>query len=86
MSRSPIPSNKKKFFIKGWRQICIYSFPYKSLKIFSLKRQKTLLESIEDIELNRFIELGLKVKMLKMSDKSIAVDTIEDLRKLQRKI
>jgi len=44
------------------------------------------LESIEDIELNRFIELGLKVKMLKMSDKSIAVDTIEDLRKLQRKI
>ena len=86
MSRSPIPSNKKKIFVKGWRQICIYSFPYKSLKIFSLKRQKTLLESIEDIELNRFIELGLKVKMLKMSDKSIAVDTIEDLRKLQRKI
>jgi len=85
MSRSPIPSNKKKIFVKGWRQICIYSFPYESLKIFSLKRKKTLLESIEDIELNRFIELGLKVKMLKMSDKSIAVDTIEDLRKVQRK-
>lgn len=49
------------------------------------KVKKTLLESIEDLELNRFIELGLKVKMLKMSDKSIAVDKIEDLRKVQRK-
>ena len=32
MSRAPIPSNKKQTFIKSWRQVCIYSFPYKSLK------------------------------------------------------
>ena len=84
MSRAPIPSNKKKSFIKGWRQVCIYSFPYKSLKNFTSIKKKTLLESIEDLESNRFIELGYKVKMLKMSDRSIAVDTIADLKKVRK--
>ena len=86
MSRAPIPSNKKKTFVKGWRQVCIYSFPYKSLKDFSSTKKKTLLESIEDLESNRFIELGYKVKMLKMSDKSIAVDTTSDLKKVRKRI
>ena len=54
MSRSPIPSNKKKKFVKAWRQVCIYSFPYKSLKIFTAAKKKTTLESIEDLESNRF--------------------------------
>ena len=78
-SRAPIPSNKKNVFTKAWRQICIYSFPYRSLKRFVNASKKTPLEKIEDIEINRFIELGLKVKMLKMSNKSISVDTAKDL-------
>ncbi len=84
MSRAPIPSNKKKTFIEAWRQVCIYSFPFRSLKDFSSVKKKTLLESIEDLESNRFIELGYRVKMLKMSDKSIAVDTVSDLRKVRK--
>ena len=84
MSRAAIPSNKKKNFIKSWRQVCIYSFPYKSLKIFTSIKKKTKLESIEDLESNRFLELGYNVKMLKMSDKSIAVDTKEDLVKVRK--
>ena len=83
MSRAPIPSNKKDIFIKSWRQVCIYSFPYKSLKYFTAIKKKTLLESIEDLESNRFIELGYQVKMLKMSNKSIAVDTRADLKKVR---
>ena len=79
MSRAPIPSNKKQKFIKAWRQVCIYSFPYKSLKAYTSIKRKTTLESIEDLESNRFIELGYKIKMLKLSNKSIAVDTKEDL-------
>lgn len=79
MSRAPIPSNKKQKFIKAWRQVCIYSFPYKSLKAYTSLKRKTTLESIEDLESNRFIELGYKIKMLKLSNKSIAVDTKEDL-------
>ncbi len=84
MSRAPIPSNKKKSFIKGWRQVCIYSFPYKSLKIFSDIKKKTPLEKIEDLELNRFIEIGHVVKMIKMSNKSIAVDTKDNLKKVRK--
>lgn len=86
MSRAPIPSNKKKEFIKAWRQVCIYSFPYDSLIAYTSVKKKTLLESIEDLESNRFIELGYKIKMLKMSNKSIAVDTKEDLLKVRRLI
>tara|TARA_X000000950_G_scaffold289220_1_gene410965 strand:- start:4521 stop:5246 length:726 start_codon:yes stop_codon:yes gene_type:complete len=84
MSRAPIPSNKKKSFIKAWRQVCIYSFPYKSLKEFTILRKKTPLEKIEDLELNRFIEIGHKVKMIKLSNKSIAVDTKDDLKKVKK--
>ena len=84
MSRAPIPSNKKNLFIRSWRQVCIYSFPHNSLKSFFSKR-KTPLESIEDLEILRFLELGYKVKMLKMTNTSISVDTKDDL-KLVRKL
>jgi 3-deoxy-manno-octulosonate cytidylyltransferase (CMP-KDO synthetase) len=86
MSRSPIPSNKKKSFIKAWRQVCIYSFPYNSLKIFSNFKKKTPLEKIEDLELNRLVEIGHKVKMVELSNKSIAVDTKSDLKKVRKLI
>ena len=84
MSRAPIPSNKKNLFIRSWRQVCIYSFPHNSLKSFFSKK-KTPLESIEDLEILRFLELGYKVKMLKMTNTSISVDTKDDL-KLVRKL
>jgi len=86
MSRAPIPSNKKKSFTKGWRQVCIYSFPYRSLKVFSNLKKKTPLERIEDLELNRFIEIGYEVKMIKMSNRSVAVDTKNDLKKVRKLI
>ncbi len=82
-SRAAIPTTKKKKFIKAWRQVCIYSMPRLSLKIFSSIKKKTKLESIEDCELMRFLELGLDVKMIKMSDKSIAVDNPRDVFKVE---
>ena len=84
MSRAPIPSNKKKLFSKAWRQVCIYSFPYKALKSYVSVKKKTTIESIEDLESLRFLELGYKVKMLKMSNKSIAIDIKEDLLKVRK--
>ncbi len=85
-SRAPIPTNKKRSFSKAWRQVCIYSFPYKSLKSYTAAKKKTTLESIEDLESIRFLELGYKVKMLKMSNKSMAVDTREDLLRIKKLI
>ena len=78
-SRAPIPTTKSKKFVKAWRQVCIYSLPYNSLKVFSKSKNKTTLENIEDCELIRFLELGLEVKLIKMSDRSISVDTRENL-------
>ncbi len=81
-SRAGIPTTKKLEFKKAWRQVCIYSLPKKVLKIFSSQRKKTILESMEDCELVRFLELGLDIKMIKMSNNSISVDTKNDLKKI----
>lgn len=85
-SRAPIPTTKEKKFIKSWRQVCIYSLPYESLNIFKSVNKKTPLESLEDCELLRFLELGYDVKMIKMSDKSISVDTKKNLAEVIKKI
>ena len=42
--------------------------------------KKTNLEEIEDIELLRALEIGLKIKTLKMKGDSFSVDIIEDLK------
>ena len=81
MSRGPIPSNKALEFKKAWRQVCAYSFPRKALYDFAKTKNKTPIESLEDIEILRFLENGYKVKMIKMSNKSLAVDNNEDLEK-----
>ncbi|MDA9697474.1 3-deoxy-manno-octulosonate cytidylyltransferase [Candidatus Pelagibacter sp.] len=81
MSRGPIPSNKALEFKKAWRQVCAYSFPRKALIDFTEAKNKTPIESLEDIEILRFLEKGYKVKMIKMSNKSLAVDNNEDLEK-----
>jgi len=85
-SRAPIPSNKLSKFVKGWRQVCAYAFPKKTLKIFSSVKKKTELEKIEDIEYLRFLELGLEVRAVKMSKMSLAVDTSHDVKMVKRKI
>lgn len=81
ISRAPIPSNKKREFKFGWRQVCAYSFPFEALKFFSKFKKKTFLESLEDIEILRFIENNIKVKMIKMTNKSISIDEKKDLIK-----
>ena len=83
MSRSPIPGSKDNSFSKAKKQVCIYSFPKKSLKNFGLKRKKTFFENIEDIEILRFIEMGEKVKMLTFQKGTIAVDTVSDAKKVK---
>ena len=83
-SRAPIPTTKKLEFIKAWRQVCIYSLPRKALKIYSSFKKKTTLESMEDCELIRFLEIGYEVRMIKMSNVSISVDTKKDIKKVEK--
>ena len=56
----------------------------KSLIKFSKLKNKSNLESVEDIEILRFLEIGLDVHMLKMSSKSVSVDTLQDLKKVEK--
>jgi 3-deoxy-manno-octulosonate cytidylyltransferase (CMP-KDO synthetase) len=84
MSRSPIPGNKKKVFQKSWRQVCIYAFSKSSLKKFTSRTEKTELEQIEDLELLRFLEMGINIKMIELSNDSIAVDCLEDVKKVEK--
>ena len=83
MSRAPIPPNKKLGFEKAMKQVCIYAYPRDVLISFGLLKEKTPLESIEDLEILRLLELGYEVKMVEVSDCSVAVDTQKDLDKVR---
>lgn len=86
MSRAAIPGSKSGYFEGAYRQICIYAFPKSALKKFSSRTTKTFFENIEDIEILRFLEMGVPVQMLEMSAESIAVDTLEDLEKVRNAV
>ena len=79
MSRAAIPTDKKLAFCGAMKQVCIYAFPNEALKTFAEYGRKTPLESIEDIEILRFMELGYTVEMVEVSGSSIAVDFPEDV-------
>ena len=83
MSRAPIPASKDLKFTFAYKQICIYAFKRKALLNFQNKK-KTKIEQKEDIEILRFLENGYKVKMIKMSGKSFAIDTNRDLLKARK--
>ncbi|WP_410210542.1 3-deoxy-manno-octulosonate cytidylyltransferase [Aquirhabdus sp.] len=83
MSRAPIPGNKAASFVTAHKQVCIYAFPPKALSDFASCQQKTALEEIEDIEILRFLELGYEVRMVPVSQSSVAVDTPQDLERVR---
>ena len=78
-SRSKIPESKNKINKKFYKQVCIYCFSKKQLEKFS-KSKRSLIEKTEDIELLRFLDLDIKIKMCKVSA-TTAVDVPEDLKK-----
>ena len=83
MSRAPIPTNKSHRFAKAWRQVCAYAFPRRALEAFASAAAKTELETIEDIEILRFLELGWEVRMIPLSDVSVPVDNPEDVERAE---
>jgi 3-deoxy-manno-octulosonate cytidylyltransferase (CMP-KDO synthetase) len=82
MSRSPIPISKNNEYKKAFKQVCIYAFSKSHLSMFSSQSQKTTNEAIEDIEILRFLENDIPVKMIEVSQSSIAVDVPDDLKKV----
>lgn len=83
MSRAVIPGSKN-VINSYYKQVCIYAFSYEELELFNKFGRKSMIESIEDIEILRFIDLNKKVRMVEVDSNSIAVDYPEDIEKVEK--
>ena len=81
MSRSPIPATKVGLSDNTYKQVCIYAFTKEQLEKF-YKMKKTLLELDEDIDILRFLEMGINVKMVETFGTTQAVDVPQDVDKV----
>jgi len=85
MSRAPIPGSKKMNFNGAYRQVCVYLFSKKTLSLFGKYKKKSKNEKVEDIEILRFLDFGLKIKMTEVTGSEISLDTYQDLKKIKKK-
>ena len=82
-SREPIPSRKKfDGKIIAFKQVCVIPFTRDCLLEYT-ELEPTPLEIIESVDMNRFLEHGMRVKMVKTEFNTLAVDTSEDLKKVE---
>ena len=85
LSRANLPFSFKKDLKKSLKHLSIISFLPQSLQKFC-KNKKTYHESIEDIELLRALEIGLKIKSLRLKGDSFSVDVYDDYKKANLKM
>ncbi len=83
-SREPIPSRKKgASIVPMYKQVCVIPFRRNFLIEYNRLNQ-TPLEIIESIDMNRLIENGIKIRMVKREEVTFSVDTIDDLEKVRK--
>ena len=87
MTRAPVPApygpTKEMWNRNAMQQVCIYGFFKHHLEKF-LSRPKASFEESEDIEILRFCQLNIPVRMLELEGSPIHVDTPEDLKRAQQ--
>ncbi len=88
MSRAPLPGFKEpeKKPKRYKKQVCIYAFNKDELNLFRNYGRKSELENAEDIEILRFLELGIAVQMVETKAGTYAVDTPEDVRVVEKEM
>lgn len=86
MSRLPIPGTKELVLPNYYKQVCIYAFNYNELKAFGTCDEKAYFEKYEDIEILRFFDLGIKIKMVETKSNSLAVDIPEDIKAVEENL
>ncbi|WP_236169983.1 3-deoxy-manno-octulosonate cytidylyltransferase [Pseudomonas parasichuanensis] len=81
MSRLPIPGFKSSELAPARykKQVCIYAFTAEQLAAYAGLGRKSDTERCEDIEILRFLELDVPVRMIETSGGSLAVDAPEDV-------
>ena len=83
-SRAPIPGNKKDLFKKAYKHICVYAFNKEHLIEFKNQNEKTNFEFLEDLEINRFLELDISVRCIELINGGKAIDTKSDLEEVRK--
>ena len=81
-SRQPIPTLSKTNKIFMGKQICVIPFRREFLLNYN-KLEQTPLEIAESVDMMRILEHGMKVKMVQTKHKTYAVDTPQDLVKVE---
>jgi 3-deoxy-manno-octulosonate cytidylyltransferase (CMP-KDO synthetase) len=82
-SREPIPTRAKAAKIPMGKQVCIIPFRRDFLLEYT-RMAPTPLEIVESVDMMRVLEHGMKVRMAPTRHSTQAVDTPEDLRKVER--
>ena len=83
-SRSVIPYHREKNITPAYyKHIGIYAFRKKALMNFT-NQQPTSLEKIEKLEQLRYVENGIKIKMVLTDENPVAIDTPEDFEKAKK--
>lgn len=86
LTRAAAPYPKGALDVDYYKQVCVYGFTPNALNFFSAYAQtygKAKIEAIEDIEILRFIESGIRVHYVDVETASVAVDTPKDLEKVR---
>lgn len=82
-SRAAVPAGKdgNKAY---WKQLGIYAFNKRELQIFASLGKRAELEEAEDVEILRFIEMGIPVRMVAVKSATQAVDLPEHIQIVER--
>ena len=88
MSRNLVPGTKTKEFVPPnyYKQVCIYAFNKQELSDFSEFGRKGTLEYYEDIEILRFLDIGVNIRVIETKSVSLAVDVPEDVLRVEEEI
>ena len=86
LSREPIPSSQKySNSVSYYRQLGLIAFSREALLKF-INLQTTPLEIIESVDMNRFLENNIPIKMKETEYEADSVDTKEDLERVVEKM
>ena len=88
MSRNLVPGTKTKEFVPPnyYKQVCIYAFNKQELSDFSEFGRKGTLEYYEDIEILRFLDIGVNIRVVETKNISLAVDVPKDVLRVEEEI
>ena len=82
-SREPIPTRSKGDIVPMKKQVCVIPFTRAFLLEYT-ELPPTPLEIAESIDMMRVLEYGMRVRMIPTKHQTFAVDTKEDLVKVEK--